>query len=142
MEASLCVVKRKPLFWHVCPCFLIYLCVLNEAGIYTAISELTLLGKAIGEWQTGHHHLRKSWVQFFHAFGLCSSHTGVLQRNRLQMRGKSMPWFLLCCCTVSVGTLEILWAASFLVSVSSLTTGSIWYSQRINFWGVFENRAY
>lgn len=142
MEASLCVVKRKPLFWHVCPCFLIYLCVLNEAGIYTAISELTLLGKAIGEWQTGHHHLRKSWVQFFHAFGLCSSHTGVLQRNRLQICGKSMTWFLLCCCTVSVGTLEILWAASFLVSVSSLTTGSIWYSQRINFWGVFENRAY
>lgn len=60
MEASLCVVKRKPLFWHICPCFLIYLCVLNEAGTYTAISELTLLGKAIGEWQTGHHHLRKS----------------------------------------------------------------------------------
>lgn len=44
----------RHLFWHICPCFLIYLCVLNEAGTYTAVSELTLLGKAIGEWETGH----------------------------------------------------------------------------------------
>lgn len=41
MEVSLCVAKRRPLFWNICPCFLIYLCVLNEAGTYTAVSELT-----------------------------------------------------------------------------------------------------
>lgn len=42
MEASLCVAKTRLLFWNICPCFLIYLCVLNEAGTYTAISELVL----------------------------------------------------------------------------------------------------
>lgn len=40
MEASLCVAKRRPLFWNICPCFLIYLCVLSEAGNCTAISEI------------------------------------------------------------------------------------------------------
>lgn len=42
MEASLCVAKTRLLFWNICPCFLIYLCVLNEAGTYTAISDLVL----------------------------------------------------------------------------------------------------
>lgn len=40
MGASLCVAKRRPLFWNICPCFLIYLCVLSEAGNCTAISEI------------------------------------------------------------------------------------------------------
>lgn len=54
VEPSLCVVNRRPLFYHVYSHFLICLCVLNKAGTYTPISTLALWGKVIGKWETGH----------------------------------------------------------------------------------------
>lgn len=139
---SMCSWEETSLLEHL-SLFSDLICVHKEAGTYTAISELTVWGKAIGKGDKAFWfrlsrgiQIRKRWVLFFHIFGLCSSHSGVLQRNRLWIHAPGS------CCTVSMGTSEILWAASFLVSVSSLRTDSIRYSWRINFWGVFENRAY
>lgn len=94
---SMCSWEETSLLEHL-SLFSDLICVHNEAGTYTAISELTVWGKAIGKGVKAFWfrlsrgiQIRKRWVLFFHIFGLCSSHSGVLQRNRLRIHCKSMP---------------------------------------------------